>query len=68
MNLSYSCSLYVGPLLQAQKLWGGLHHFSVRPRPLGFGFGTKGLVVQGQGLTKMQTPPKKMVKKIQITL
>ena len=26
---------------------GGLQHFSVSPRPLGFGFGTKGL---GPGL------------------
>ena len=28
---------------------GGLQHFSVSPRPIGFGFGTKGF--GGQGLT-----------------
>ena len=38
----------MGPLLHAKKLWvggwvvGGLEQFSVSPRPLGFGFGTKG--------------------------
>ena len=34
---------------------GGLQHFSVSPRPLGFGFwgfGVLGLRVGGQGLTK----------------
>ena len=31
---------------------GGLEQFSVSPRPLGFGFGTLGLRVWGQGLTK----------------
>ena len=30
---------------------GGLEQFSVSPRPLGFGFGTLGLRVWGQGLT-----------------
>ena len=29
---------------------GGLEQFSVSPRPLGFGFGTLGLRVRGQGL------------------
>ena len=29
---------------------GGLQHFSVSPRPLGFGFGTKGF--GAKGLTK----------------
>ena len=28
---------------------GGLQHFSVSPRPLGFGFGTKGFWVKGLG-------------------
>ena len=41
----------VGPLLHALKLWGGggLQHFSVSPRPLGFGFGTKGFGANGLG-------------------
>ena len=30
---------------------GGLHDFSVSPRPLGFGFGTKGL---GPGLDNIE--------------
>ena len=59
MNLSYSLSFFVGPLLHALKLWvggggGGLRDFSVSPRPLGFGFlGLKGLGLRvwGQGLT-----------------
>ena len=47
LKLSYSLGLFVGPLLHALKLgvgwWvGGLPHFSVSPRPLGFGFRTKG--------------------------
>ena len=28
---------------------GGLEQFSVRPRPLGFGFGTKGFGAKGLG-------------------
>ena len=28
---------------------GGLQHFSVSPRPLGFGFGTKGFGAKGLG-------------------
>ena len=32
-------------------LGGGIQHFSVSPRPLGFGFGTKGL---GPGLDKSE--------------
>ena len=28
---------------------GGLQHFSVIPRPLGFGFGTKGFRAKGLG-------------------
>ena len=28
---------------------GGLQHFSVCPRPLGFGFGTKGFWAKGLG-------------------
>ena len=28
---------------------GGLQHFSVSPRPLGFGFGTKGVGDKGVG-------------------
>ena len=34
-------------MLQNYGLVGGLHYFSVSPRPLGFGFGAKGL---GPGL------------------
>ena len=55
LNLSYSLSFFVEPLLHALKLWGGvgvggcLQHFSVSPRPLGLGFGTKGIGVRGLG-------------------
>ena len=46
VKLSYSLGLFVGPLLIALKLEGGWWwwppEFSVSPRPLGFGFGTKG--------------------------
>jgi len=28
---------------EPESMCGGLQHFSVSPRPLGFGFGTKGL-------------------------
>ena len=53
LRCSYLLSFVVGPLLHAQKLWGGwgvvggLEQFSVSPRPLCFGFGAKGL---GPGL------------------
>ena len=38
---------------EPESMCGGLQHFSVSPRPLGFGFGTKGLGLRvwGQGLT-----------------
>ena len=49
----------MGPLLHGLKLWGGwvvgggggggLEQFSVSPRPLGFGFGTKGFGAKGLG-------------------
>ena len=36
-------------VVEPESMCGGLQHFSVSPRPLGFGFGTKGL---GPGLDK----------------
>ena len=46
---------------EPESMCGGLQHFSVSPRPLGFGtkgFGDKGLGIrvwgQGQGLTIMR--------------
>ena len=43
----------MGPLLHALKSGGGggggLEQFSVSPRPLGFGFGTKGFGAKGLG-------------------
>ena len=29
-------------VVEPESMCGGLQHFSVSPRPLGFGFGTKG--------------------------
>ena len=34
-------------VVEPESMCGGLQHFSVSPRPLGFGFGAKGL---GPGL------------------
>ena len=36
-------------MLKSCGVVGGLQHFSVSPRPLGFGFGTKGFWVKGLG-------------------
>ena len=40
-----SCGVVVG----GGGVGGGLQHFSVSPRPLGFGFGTKGFGGKGLG-------------------
>ena len=37
-------------VVEPESMCGGLQHFSVSPRPLGFGFGTKGFGAKGLGL------------------
>ena len=36
-------------VVEPESMCGGLQHFSVSPRPLGFGFGTKGFGAKGLG-------------------
>ena len=53
LRCSYSYCAFCGTppsCLKVRVGGGGLEQFSVSPRPLGFGFGIKGLRFLGQGL------------------